>query len=164
MIIEFKWNVTADEDRPSYTDPDAKSFFDPIITLVKAKFGIEFNEDEDLFAAPGYIEADFKFPSLDAAEKARPYFNGLVQRYSGKGLRSGVYIRLYSITTTEPLLKYIAYVFKYPDSAIIFYPSSKYGDLRAIIRKCREITPIKTALWQCQKDMIEYGFEGNARF
>jgi hypothetical protein len=58
-------------------------------------------------------------------------------------------------TKTTPLLRYVQ------SGEMPFSCPSKVG---AILKKYQSVTPVKKAMWDCQRELIDSGYEGNARF
>jgi hypothetical protein len=159
--VHATWETSAVKfDANSPEDP--RNFYTKLAEGVVSKFGLDADDHliriENFLGNP-IVDMNFCFPSFESAEKARPYFDQLCNKYSKSQFYATVALDIYSLSSHTPLLKYVSYVCQHPASRVWISEHRKLAD---IINGCREIRPIKKALWQCQKEMIDAGYEGNA--
>jgi hypothetical protein len=76
----------------------------------------------------------FHFPTLELCANAKPYFDECTKKYHLSSFNAEMYVVISVVSSDTPLLKY----------------------LRG--------SPVKKLIWDCQKELIDSGFEGNARW
>jgi hypothetical protein len=155
--IKFKWFV-----KTSDPDFEISPILDHIEALVRKKFHI-IDAQKNISAAWRTASGQssrtgtiiFNFVDLDMAVRATDYFSYLKHEvYDYMSFDSYMTIFVHAFESNTPLLKYLPYDvdFEYDDK------------LEQIFVKFKDVKPLKKAIWECQKEMIDAGYEGNAKW
>jgi hypothetical protein len=107
-------------------------------------------------------------PDNETAKKAHAFFVEIQKSELGQKIKLdvgdiGVYIE--NITSNFPILKYISYGYFISIEQTMkgSMGIARVKKLMKIVNNYRDL-PAKQAIWQCQKELIASGFEGNARY
>jgi hypothetical protein len=151
-LIEFKWIVNIEALGSSMADET----MDEITSAISSKFGVHDYHDEisSTPSTPEYAERWFMFPNLEVAVSATDFMNTLHNTYTHSDIITDMNIEILNFERDTPLLKYLPYKVIVHGAPI----------LDNIFDHWRQIKPLKAAIWGCQKEMIDVGFEGNAKY
>jgi hypothetical protein len=165
------WSVHGNELPDSPDEP--ANFFKEITRTLHEHYHLQgYEVDGDVGTD---MVVNYYFQSLEIALEAKPYFEECKTKYRTSGFNMQLSVVIYNLSTSTPLLKYLPYNLDVQclDNSFFDMFHTNVTNVWGKFMKIRDkyfalyhkgTVPVKKVIWEYQKELIENGFEGNARW
>jgi hypothetical protein len=154
--VHAYWIISASGD-----DSEIESLLNAVRKEVIEKFGVAgaIHHFENTRTWLGCWD----FGPLERVLEVKPYFDKVVIGTADPSIYEvQIDVTILDVTSNTPLLRYLRYPLLLGPSSYVLPDRIKM--LNDIFAKYRTNKPLKQRMWQCQQELIDNGFEGNARF
>jgi hypothetical protein len=157
--IKFRWIIDTRDDTRNFTRHDFNEMLTEIGEEIKTKYSIidehiYVNKDGNVIDGESILD----FSSLEQAVSATKLVLESIGGYMVGEIDAVMRIDVFKFDVSTPLLKYLPHY-------TIFYRDDRLNEMFSRYeRKICDGIPLKKAIWECQKEMIAFGYEGNAKW